>query len=52
MKNETIAVRKIAPDVKLGKIGQDRIHNGLFWEHSEKELYEAYEMVFSEWNCD
>jgi len=32
---------------KLGRIGKERIHNSLSWEHSKKNLYEAYEMAFS-----
>lgn len=28
---------------KLGKIGKERIHNGLSWEHSKNNLYAAYE---------
>jgi len=31
---------------KLGKIGKRRIFNSLSWEHSKKNLYEAYKIIF------
>jgi glycosyltransferase involved in cell wall biosynthesis len=30
---------------KLGKIGRQRIEQGLSWEHSKKKLYEAYALA-------
>ncbi len=30
----------------LGKIGRERIHNGLSWDHSKPHLYKAYRLAF------
>jgi hypothetical protein len=45
-------MRKIAPDVKFGKIGKERILNALSWEHSKKHLYVAYKGVFESMGKD
>jgi len=43
-----------SPDLrkKLGKIGEDRIHNKLSWEHSKKDLYAAYSRALNKRKTD
>lgn len=35
---------------KLGRIGKERIEQGLSWEHSKKKLYMAYELALGKHN--
>lgn len=38
--------------LQLGRIGKERIEQGLSWEHSKKKLYKAYAMALGSLNGD